>query len=88
MSTCELADAIAAGRKVFGPDFNLAIARCPAWGNDDTCILVYGKHHVAAAQGFMALPDATVKVEQGGGFMGSPTYTYSAATVPQERATA
>lgn len=84
MSTTELAPAIASGRKVFGPDFNLAIARCPAWGNEDTCILVYGQHHAAAAQGFMSMPGAAVKVEQGGGFLGSPTYTYSVVTIPKE----
>jgi len=39
-------------RKAFGNDTNIVIARCPAYGSADTCLLVYGANHNQAAIAF------------------------------------
>lgn len=69
-----------AARKVFGDDIEFTLARAPAWGNDDCCILVYGKQHAAAARAFGCLAGATVTADRGGGFMGRPIFSYSIVT--------
>ena len=47
----EIKKAVEAARKVYGADINISIARSPAFGNDDTMILVYGARRLAVAAG-------------------------------------
>lgn len=70
-----------AGRKVFGPDYNLLLARSPEWGHEDACVLVYGQHHHAAARAFLQIvPDAQIAEETSCAWRGRPAYTYSVVT--------
>lgn len=69
-------------KKLFGDDISFTLARSPAWGNEDCCILIYGRNHAAVACGFTQAikGDVSITQEEGGGFRGSPTYTYSCVT--------
>jgi L-asparaginase II len=73
--------AVTSARKVFGPDIEMMVARCPAWGNDDCCILVYGAQHALAAHGFArVVKGAQIEQQSSPPFMGTPGRTYSAVT--------
>lgn len=75
MNTNELNES---ARKVFGKDINVMVARCKAWGNDDNCILIQGREHLACASGFVrAVRGAKVSSETSPAFMGAPAKTYS-----------
>ena len=67
----------------FGEDLSLALARAPAWGHADACLLVYGQRHEDAAIALivgLASTGATkfkTDVLTSGGFRGMPAHTYS-----------
>lgn len=67
----------------FGADVAITLARAPAWGNEDACLLVHGARHeetaLAVIVGLAAVGATKFKteVQTGGGFRGMPTYTYS-----------
>lgn len=85
VGAAELRAAVESGRKVFGPDHDIMIARTPAWGNSDVCLIVRGKRHEAAARGILLAsrnPAATMKEETSAGWRGRPAYTYSVVTIP------
>lgn len=69
-------------KKLFGADIQFLLARAPAFGSDDCCILVMGKNHLAAAQGFARVVKGGVKIteERSSGFMSIKPYTYSSVT--------
>lgn len=70
--------ASASARKVFGPDLKMMVARCPAWGGADTCIIINGALHAKAAQGFaQVIPGAKLTPHTSGGFLGLPASTYT-----------
>jgi hypothetical protein len=71
-------------KKLFGSDISISVARCPAWGDQDTCILVSGKRHIEAASDFARLRGAMLSTAKSDGFMGMPSYTYSKVTIPAE----
>ncbi len=73
-------EAQVAAQKVFGANTKFMVARAPAWGHDDCCVLVYGDRHADAAKAFLYATAAEIKTEIGGGFRGSPFYTYSVVT--------
>lgn len=62
-----------------GEDLKLIVARHKAFGNADNCLLVYGVGAVLAVEILKAAtPGAAYEEQQGGGFRGSPEYTYFA----------
>ena len=64
-------------RKIFSADTNIILARSPKWGNDDMCFLVYGADQILVATMLQnTLRNATVTQQCGGGWRGTPTYTY------------
>jgi hypothetical protein len=67
-------------RKNFGGDIRIMLARCPAWGHEDICILISGSKHRAAAAPFRRL-GAQISEREGAGFGGLPPYTYSAVEI-------
>lgn len=48
----------ASAQTLFGGDICIMVARAPAYGDDDTCILITGKRHAEAAKAFMAIKGA------------------------------
>jgi hypothetical protein len=86
----ELRAAIESGRKVFGADHDLMIARCPAWGSDDVCLIVRGKQHAAAARAVASKCGPSAKVTEQtscawtppGSTVERPAYTYSVVEFP------
>ena len=50
MSSVKVAEQ--AARKLFGEDVSFTVARSPAWGNEDCCVLIYGRSHAAVALTF------------------------------------
>ena len=80
MDTKELNES---ARKAFGSDINIMVARCTAWGNDDNCVIVQGKAHLACASGFArTVRKAALATETSAPFMGSPARTYSTVVWP------
>jgi hypothetical protein len=78
-----LKSATESARKLFGNDIHIMVARSPAYGDSDCCIIVNGKNHAAAACGFMQVAKgATIKTERATSFRGSNPYTYSVVTFP------
>ena len=67
----------------FGADVSITLARAPAWGNDDACLLINGTRHeettLAVIVGLAAVGATKFKTEVLGsyGFRGIPPYTYS-----------
>ena len=73
----------ASAQRIFGDDIRMSVARCPAYGCDDCCILVYGAMHAAAARAFaVVMPDAKISEQQGGGYRGGARYVYSVVEFP------
>lgn len=68
-------------RKVFGADTSILVARAPAFGNDDTCIIVSGKRHAEAAMGFATIKGAKLKTEIGHCFIDDTEYTFTTVTI-------
>lgn len=65
-------------RKLFGADIEIMIARCRAWGHEDSCIIVRGKRHSDAAAGFAkVVRGAKLTVDASPAFMGAPASTFS-----------
>lgn len=68
----------AAARKVFGADIRISVARSPAFGNDDVCVIVAGAEHAAAARSFArVVPSAKISEQISCAWMDRPAYTYS-----------
>lgn len=74
----------ASASKVLGCKIEMMIARCPAWGSDDCCVIVKGERHAAAAASMVLVagPGAKVELVEQCGFRGAPDYTYSVVTFP------
>lgn len=65
-------------RKLFGADIEIMVARCKAWGHDDSCIIVRGKRHLEAAAGLAkAVRGARLSIDTSPAFMGAPASTFS-----------
>jgi len=65
-------------RKLYGADINVLVARAPAFGNDDTCILVSGDRHAEAAAGLArVLRDARVEEQTQKSYFGCTSTAYS-----------
>lgn len=67
-------------RKLCGDDIQLSLSRCPAWGCDDICVLVYGELHDLAAAAFLKLvPEARIERIEASSPRRGP-YTYSSVS--------
>ena len=74
----DLKPAQESARKLFGADIEIMIARCKAWGNKDSCIIVRGKRHAEAAAGFArVIRNVKLSTQAVAPFMGSAASTYS-----------
>lgn len=75
--------AVTSARKVFGADIEMMVARCPAWGNDDCCVLVHGARHAQAASAFaLVVKGAAIEQQTTAAWRGIPEHTYSVVTFP------
>lgn len=71
-------DATDRARKLYGADIRILVARSPAFGHDDTCILVQGRRHAEVAAGFArVMRGARIKTETTTTALGSQPRTYS-----------
>ena len=78
-----LSTAVASARKLYGDDIEMLVARCPAWGNDDCCVLVYGKRHAEAAGAFaLVVKGARIEQQSTAAWRSIPAHTYSAVSFP------
>jgi hypothetical protein len=74
----KLRGVVESGRKVFGHDLDMVVARTPMWGHDDCCILVYGKNHKPAAESFgLLISGAKITQDTTPAWNGLPERTYS-----------
>lgn len=75
-------------QKLYGRDISIVVARAPAFGNDDTLIIVSGKRHAEAARGFALSKGAQISTDTGRDFLGDGEYTYSKVLIPAAAAAA
>lgn len=86
MNTATTADLIRSAndsaRTAFGADIRILVARSPAFGHEDTLILVDGKRHAEAAAAFARTSrGAKVGTETTGGWMGLPVTQRSVVAI-------
>ena len=79
-------EAVESGRKLFGADHDMVIARAPMYGNDDVCLLIYGEQHQLAARVVASKcgPAVKVKVENSCAWRDRPARSYSVVEFPVE----
>ncbi len=51
--TSVIKDFNAAAKAAFGSDIIAMLARCPAFGHKDCCLIISGKNHAKAAKAFL-----------------------------------
>ncbi len=81
-TAAERADAVYSAEKqaksMFGNDISITMARCPAYGNEDVCILISGTKHAEAARPFLAsMRGAKLSESSSVSFKTGMSYTYS-----------
>lgn len=75
-----LTEAIKSARKIFGSDITIMIARSPAYGHEDCCIIVNGTQHRRAARSMASVIDSALhQVVESRRFSGE-SYSYSTVT--------
>lgn len=60
-------------KKVFGSDINMIVARAPAFGNDDVCLIIQGRRQDEVAADLLRLLD--------GGKVGHNTTEFMGQTI-------
>lgn len=65
-------------RKLFGADTSILVARAPAFGNRDACVIVMGKRHADAARHFaLAVRGARIQTVAGVDFLSNKPTAHS-----------
>lgn len=73
----------ASARKVHGADIGLLLARAPAFGHSDCCLIVRGVKHAAVAADLARFAKGSkVSTQKHPAFMGEPGNTYSVVEFP------